>query len=205
MLVVRCCASLLAPHSEASSDIGDDTSCHSPLRSSDVAAAAARWLRLSAADVTAIRESIHWEASAAPQDLSSSPVRRRHTGCQEYAPVDRALGPHQAQRAGQPRSPVAFVRESIHVDSVALDAAADCNHKQAPPEEEEGSHSWVRESVHVPVCSLVAASAAEEGGRWGAESPRDAAGGGGGGWGGTMSIVERIQQLDRQKKQAVAR
>ena len=68
-----------------------------------------------------------------------------------------------------------------------------------------GGGDWVRESLHVllPPPSPPAR-------RWDKERSVEGGGGGGGvgrgvGLGGTQSIVERIQQLDRDKKAAVAR
>ncbi len=199
--------SLPSSRSEESSEIGDDATCHT--------GTAARWLRLSAADVSAIRESIHLDASSTPpQHLSSPPASHRH----QPRPVHplsfqrsaRGDGLQPQQRA---RSPGACVRESIHVEGGVCAAAMACDEKEACwGREEEGE--WVRESLNVPSSPAKTLSHASAYDCWAVESPRKdvGAGGGGGaavgsegGLSGTLSIVERIKHLDQQKKQAVAR
>ncbi len=209
----RCSHSLT--FSEASSEIGDDSFSHTPVRASHVAAAAAQWLRLSAADLNAIRESIHLEASTAPfQDLSSSPVSLRNLALQSNA----RDGHGRRERERLQRSPGACIRESIHPEGGFFEAGIGCDDKAAPWEH-EGEAACVRDSVHLPPSSPpTVTSRMSTADCWGVESPRGDAtyergvGGGGslagtlgGSLAGTLSIVERIQQLDRQKKQAVAR
>ncbi len=178
---------------EESIDIGEDISSPTPPR-----APTARWLRLSDAQLSAIRESIHFDALAAScQDLipggNVSPVCQRHA----------AQG--QQQRAALPRSPVAYVRESIHAEGGLLGVTSSIEDQQAIWGEGDGTQR-VTESLNLhsssPSSKLNRASTSSS---WDIASPRRAASGSEGGLGATLSIVERIKHLDVHKKQAVAR
>jgi hypothetical protein len=112
------------------------------------------------------------------------------------------------------RSPVACVRESIHAEGGLLGLTSSVDEQEAAAGL-GGEADCIRESVHLPPPSPPAippASLSPTATRgslfscWEVGSPRGcAAAGSEGGLGGTLSIVERIQQLDAQKKQAVAR
>jgi hypothetical protein len=194
--------------SEEGSEIGEESSSHTPSRSTEAAAAAAalRWLRQSAADLTSIRESIHVDATSLPsQQHAASPVTNRRISRRELG------GGERGQQL--PRSPAALVRESIHVEDGGLGGAFGA-HENGSPRQRVAAVEWVRESLHLPATPPPAAAVlgAADGERWGvgSRSGCDVAGGEAVAGNeaalcGTMSIVERIQQLDRQKKQAVAR
>jgi hypothetical protein len=159
--------------------------------------------------LSSIRESIHVDAaSLPPQQHAASPVSNRRISRREFGRCDSGQQLHTAA----PRSPAALVRESIHVEDGGLGGAFGVE-ENGSPRQREAAVEWVRESLNVPASPPPAAAMlGGDGERWGvgSRSGCDAAGGvavagNEAALCGTMSIVERIQQLDRQKKQAVAR